>query len=79
MAYADELLASPGRFADPRYALPLGQLYARTGDARYERAALTTVRGMNIGDQGKQLADDGRTGFRILAPLAERAGPRPSK
>jgi len=79
VAYADALLASPGRFADPRFALPLGQLYALTGDARYEHAALAVVRDMNIGDQGKQLAANGRTGFRILAPLAERTGLRPSK
>jgi len=78
VAYADALVGSSGRFADPRYALPLGQLYAETGDARYERVALATVRDMKIGEWGKPLAANGRTGFRILAPLAERAGLRPS-
>ena len=34
VAYADALLASPGRFIDPRFALPLGQLYALTGEDR---------------------------------------------
>ena len=76
VAYADALVASPGRYADPRYALPLGQVYAATGDARYERLALTAVGGMKIGDWGKPLAATGRMGFRILAPLAERAGLR---
>src|SRR5437016_4422791 len=74
VAYADALLASPGRFADPRFAAPLGQLYALTGDARYKQAALATARGMNISDQGKQLAANGRTGFRILAPLMKSSG-----
>jgi len=75
MAYADALLASPGRFTDPRFGLPLGQLYALTGDERYKQAALATVRGMNISDQGKQLAANGRTGFRILAGLKASGGP----
>src|SRR5205814_1358205 len=39
VAYADALLASPGRFTDPRFALPLGQLYALTGDAPHQHAA----------------------------------------
>jgi hypothetical protein len=73
--YADALLASPDRFADPRFALPLGQLYASTGDQRYARAALATVRDMPISDQGKQLAANARTGFRILAGLKGYGGP----
>jgi hypothetical protein len=78
VAYADALVAGAGRFTDPRYALPIGQLYALTGDARYERLALATVHGMKIGEWGKPLASTGRTGFRILAPIAERTGLRPS-
>jgi rhamnogalacturonyl hydrolase YesR len=70
IAYADILVAERGRFADPRYALPLGYLAALTGDARYRNAALAVARTMKISDWGKPLAAMGRTGFRLLAPLA---------
>ena len=72
LRYADTLVAEPGRWADPRYALPLGYLAAVTGNPGYERTALATVRTMKIGEWGKPLAAMGRTGFRILAPLANR-------
>ena len=78
VAYADALVANPGHFADPRFALPLGQLYALTGDGRYGDVALATVGAMKIGEWGKPLAATGRTGFRILAPLAGRTGLRPA-
>src|SRR5207245_9437395 len=52
MAYADALLASPGRFTDPRFGLPLGQLYALTGDPPSKPAALAAARGMNLRAQG---------------------------
>jgi len=79
--YADALLAAPERARDPRYALPLGYLAARTGDARYERAARQVARDLVVGTWGKPLAIDGRTGFRLLAPLAlipAPAAPRPA-
>jgi hypothetical protein len=75
--YTDALVAEPARFADPRYALPLGYVAALTGDARYEARALAVVRTMKIGGWGKPLAANGRAGFRILAPLGRRAGLRP--
>jgi hypothetical protein len=78
VAYADALVAEPSRFPDARFALPLGYLAALTGDARYEQTALATVREMKIGEWGKALAIAGRTGFRLLAPLPERAGLRRS-
>ena len=83
VAYADALLASPGRWSDPRYSLPLGYLAAVTGDRRYETAALTVASRLKIPALGKQLAIAGRTGFRLLAPLAAAtpvpaAPPRPS-
>ncbi|TMB51726.1 MAG: hypothetical protein E6J56_18430 [Deltaproteobacteria bacterium] len=74
VTYADTLLASPGRWPDARYALPLGYLAAATGVARYEAAALAVARGLKIGVRGKQLAIAGRTGFRLLAPLAATRG-----
>jgi hypothetical protein len=70
LAYADAFVAERGRFPDPRYALPLGYVAALTGDARYARAALAVAATMKIGEWGKPLADLGRTGFRLLAPLA---------
>jgi exo-rhamnogalacturonan lyase-like protein len=76
VAYADVFVADPGRWPDPRYALPLGYLAALTGDARYERVALATARSMKIGEWGKPLAAMGRTGFRLLAPLARDPGER---
>src|SRR6185436_17450724 len=41
VAYADALVAEPGRWPDPRFALPLGYLAKLTGDERYEQTALT--------------------------------------
>ena len=70
VTYADTLLASPGRWSDARYALPLGYLAVATGDRRYETAALTVVSRLAIPGWGKPLAVAGRTGFRLLAPLA---------
>jgi hypothetical protein len=69
--YADALVAEPGRWTDPRYALPLGYLASVTGDERYERLARATVGEMKIGEWGKPLAAIGRIGFRILAPLGD--------
>ena len=79
VSYADTLLAAPGKWKDPRFALPLGYLAALKDDGRYEAAALDVVRGMQIGEWGKALAWTGRTGFRLLAPLATRTGLRPSR
>ena len=81
--YADTLLASPRRWTDPRYALPLGYLAAASGDRRYRAAALDVASHLTIPALGKQLAIAGRTGFRLLAPLAAAtpspaAPPRPS-
>src|SRR5262245_18664256 len=73
IGYADAFVAAPGRWPDPRFALPLGYLAVLTGDRRYESAALAAARGMKIGDWGKPLAAMGRTGFRLLGPLAARA------
>ncbi len=78
-SYADTLVAAPGKWTDPRFALPLGYLAVLKDDARYESAALAVVRGMQIGEWGKALAWTGRTGFRLLGPLATRAGLRPSR
>jgi hypothetical protein len=69
VAYADAVVAGGDRWQDPRFALPFGYLAALTGDARYRRVALETVRTMKIGDWGKTLASTGRIGFRLLAPL----------
>src|SRR5581483_2766665 len=41
--YADALLAAPERARDPRYALPLGYLAMRTGNAQYARTALAVA------------------------------------
>ena len=43
------------------------------GVSRYQDAALGTARDMKIGDWGKPLAAVGRTGFRLLGPLAVKA------
>jgi hypothetical protein len=69
--YADALVtAPPDRFPDARYALPLGYLAARSGDRRYRERALAVAAALTIGDWGKALALGGRTGFRLLGPLA---------
>jgi hypothetical protein len=74
VAYANAYLEAPGRFADARYALPLGYLAALTGDERYARAALAAARAVRLGTWGKPLAAMGRTGFRLLAPLQSMPG-----
>jgi hypothetical protein len=71
--YADAYVAARGRWPDPRFALPLGYLAALTGEPRYQDAALGTAREMKIGDWGKPLAAIGRTGFRLLGPLAVKS------
>jgi hypothetical protein len=68
--YANAFAADPARFPDARYALPLGYLARLTGTARYRELGLETVAHLTIGDWGKTLAVSGRTGFRILGPLA---------
>ncbi len=76
--YAEALLAAPGRYPDPRYALPLGYLTALTGDVRYATRARAVADGLKLGAWGKPLAAMGRTGFRLLAPLAlARTAPPP--
>lgn len=76
LAYADAYLPERARFADARYALPLGYLAALTGRADLRQAAIETAAALTIGDWGKTLALSGRTGFRLLGPLA---GPKPAK
>jgi PcRGLX-like N-terminal RIFT barrel domain/Beta-L-arabinofuranosidase, GH127 catalytic domain len=88
--YADALVtAPPDRFPDARYALPLGVLAVWTGDPRYRERALAVAENLEVGDWGKTLALGGRTGFRLLGPLAAQqesrtvtpgpaAPPRPS-
>jgi len=80
IAYGDAYLAARERFADPRYALPLGHLGAVTGARRFVDAALAVAADLRIGDWGKTLASDGRVGFRLLGPLAAAAAgvPRPA-
>ncbi len=69
--YAEALLAAPpDRFPDARYALPLGAMAVWTRDARYRDRALAVAGQLQIGDWGKALAIGGRTGFRLLGPLA---------
>ena|GEM_PF-1306707 len=74
LAYADRYLEEPGRFADPRYALPLGYLAAVTNNPRYARAARAVADALSIGDWGKVLAAEGRIGFRLLGPLRGLSG-----
>ena len=71
--YADAFVAEVARFADPRYALPLGYLAHLTGSPRYRDDALATVDHMPFGDWGKTLAISGRTAFRILGALTPTA------
>ncbi len=83
--YADALVAAPpDRFPDARYALPLGVMATWTRDARYRDRALAVAGTLQIGDWGKALALGGRTGFRLLGPLADatdapRAGVTPGR
>jgi hypothetical protein len=72
VSYADALLPEIGRYADARYALPLGYVATITGEPRYAAVGQQVVRTMKIGEWGKPLAATGRTGFRILAPLATK-------
>jgi hypothetical protein len=67
--YAEALLAEPGRYPDPRFALPLGYLASLTGDSRYAARARAAAADLKPGAWGKPLAEIGRTGFRLLAPL----------
>lgn len=69
VAYADAFLAQAADLADARYALPLGYLGTVTGDIRYVDAARRVAATLAVGDWGKTLAIDGRTGFRLLGPL----------
>jgi hypothetical protein len=71
--YGDAFAAEPGRFADPRYALPLGVLARLTGSTRHRELALAGADALEIGDWGKTLAVGGRTAFRLLGPLASDA------
>ena len=73
VSYADALLPEIGRYADARYALPLGYVTTITGEPRYGAVGQQVVRTMKIGEWGKPLAIAGRTGFRILSPLATKA------
>ncbi|MCW5891929.1 MAG: hypothetical protein KIT14_15505 [bacterium] len=68
--YADAYVAEPDRWTDARYALPLGWLGVQRDDARYRGAALAVADTLEVGDWGKTLALNGRTGFRLLGPLA---------
>jgi hypothetical protein len=90
--YADALVTAPmDRYPDARYALPLGVLAVWTGNTRYADRALAVAAKLEVGDWGKTLAVGGRTGFRLLGPLAARqeaaarltpgrgAPPRPSE
>ena len=72
VAYADALLPEIGRYDDARYALPLGYVTTITGEPRYAAVGQQVVRAMKIGEWGKPLAIAGRTGFRILSPLATK-------
>ena len=71
VAYADEYVSAPTRWTDPRFALPLGYMAALTGQQRYATRAKSTADTMKIGEWGKPLAAIGRTGFRLLGPLAD--------
>ncbi len=71
VTYADAYTSAPSRWKDARFALPLGYLTALTGQQRYATRAQSTVAAMKIGEWGKPLAAMGRTGFRLLAPLAD--------
>lgn len=75
--YADALIAEAQRFEDARYALPLGYLAGVTGNAKYRTTALDVAKRIDVGDWGKQLALEGRTGFRLLGPLAAQQDATP--
>jgi len=75
--YSDALVAAPpDRYPDARYALPLGFMAVRTGQRRYRDRALAVAADLQIGDWGKPLALGGRTGFRLLGPLAAQDAAR---
>jgi hypothetical protein len=77
VSYADDYSSAPSRWTDPRVALPLGYMAALTGQQRYATRAQSTAGAMKIGEWGKPLAAMGRTGFRLLAPLADAKIARP--
>jgi hypothetical protein len=77
VAYGDAYTSTPGRWKDARFALPLGYLTALTGQQRYATRAQSAVTAIKIGAWGKPLAAMGRTGFRLLAPLADAKIVRP--
>jgi hypothetical protein len=78
-SYADRLAADPGKWPDLRFTLPMGYLAVATNNANYERLALGTSRTLPIGPWGKPLAIGGRTGFRLLGPLAASAPVTPDR
>jgi rhamnogalacturonyl hydrolase YesR len=68
--YAEALVAEPVRYQDPRFSLPLGYLAALTHEPRYAARARAAAAALKLSGWGKPLAAMGRTGFRLLAPLA---------
>lgn len=68
--YADAWMKDRARYADPRFALPIGYLASMTGNAAYRTAALEVARQTKIGEWGKTFAVAGRTVMRLLSPLA---------
>ena len=77
VTYADAYTSTPGRWKDARFALPLGYLTALTGQQRYATGAQSAAAAIKIGEWGKTFAATGRTGFRLLAPLADAKIARP--
>ncbi len=79
VSYADALVGDEEQRVerDPRYFLPIGQVALLTGDERYGDVALREAAALTIGEWGKPLAISGRTGFRLLAPLAILHLPKP--
>lgn len=77
--YTEALLADQAEQVqhDPRFFLPVGQAALLTGDQRYVDTALRQAAELTIGRWGKPLAIAGRTGFRLLAPLAVLRLPKP--
>jgi hypothetical protein len=70
VAYADAYTSTPDRWKDARFALPLGYVTGLTGQQRHATGAHEAAAAIKIGEWGKPLAAMGRTGFRLLAPLA---------
>jgi hypothetical protein len=71
VTYADAYASTPARWPDARFALPLGYVTALTGQQRYATAAQSAAAAIKVGEWGKTLASTGRTGFRLLSPLAD--------